>query len=538
MKTLVLLGALFSLNLANAQCITPTEKMMVIGDSWAFFSWSGNSYNENLNRFGLSDVECYSTVSLAVNGAEASDYFTDPTRVTELKTYINSNPNLKAVHFSLGGNDMMGTWNNSMTNQQASDVLDVIFTDIKSGIDSVLAINPDLDILLSGYDFPNFSETVGALPALLQSQHPFYSTWTNMGQPTPTEINDMLIVATQRFIDSAAVWQNVSFVNNLGLMQNIYGQTNSSFGNYAANTAPVPGGFPDKPTPTEALNFSGNDSFHLNDASYELFIKRHFENYYWNYFRASDISFNADLSTNNGWLSSTTESNGSIKIGNDASNNINSILSFNTTTMPNDKQAMSASVYIQRSALLGSNITIEDLTVSIKTGFFGDNISLDAGDFNDAGAVSAVSCVYGDVSQDEMWLRIDLDPSLLPFINRYGTTQLKLSYNIPDSDRYIEFSNDVTKIMLDLKLEDAPVSVEEVELLDDVICFPNPTNSILNFNNLKENTNIIITDINGKVVLLNNYTGNKLNISSFDNGIYFLTLRNNDSIKTIKIVKN
>jgi len=526
----------FSANI-SAQCNPSTDKMMVMGDSWAFFSWSGNSYNENLDRFGFSDYKCYSTAGLAVNGTEASDYFTDAPRVQELTDYINSNPDLKIVHFSLGGNDLLRTWNNSMNSAQVNGVLDAVMVDIKAGIDEVLAINPDLQILLSGYDIPNFSETVGALPALLQSQHPFFSTWDNMGQPNPTEINTMLTTGTQRFIDSTNTWPNVHFVNNIGLMQNTYGNASSSFGTYAAGTAPVPGGFIDKPSPTEALNFAGNDSFHLNDDSYELFIKRHFEEFYWAYFRDADQTFSADITANNGWVTTTATNTTSVKVGNHSSEAHSSILSFNTVSMPNLEKASKGSIFIKRSSLNGTNLIDQDLTVSVAVNHFGDSEAIELMDLTDAGDATAVSCIYGVVEEDGDWLRIDLDDALLPFMNRYGTTQFKLSFeSVTDADRYFEFSNNPDDIYLDLNLVEDLLSVED-EILTDVTIYPNPVNSELTIKGIDENSEVKIIDLNGRVVAQQNSGANTIDVSNLVNGMYMISIKTNNQIITKKFSK-
>jgi hypothetical protein len=539
MKNIFITAAfLVGLN-ASAQCNPLTEKMMVIGDSWAFFSWTGNSYNENLNRFGFSDISCYSTAGLSVNGTEASDYFTDATRVQELTDYINSNPDLKIVHYSLGGNDLLRTWNTSMTASQEAAIIDVVMVDIKNGMDEILAINPDLKIVLSGYDIPNFSETVGALPPLFQSQHPFFPTWDNMGQPTPLQINTMLSTGTQRFIDSVATWQNIYFVNNIGLMQNTYGNSNSSFGTYAAGSVTVPGGLLDKPTPTEALNFGGNDAFHLDDEGYELFIKRHFEEFYWSFFRDSDQSFNGDLAVNNGWVTLTNQGQTAIRTGNAGSEETKGVISINTSAMPNLKKAETASIFIKRSDLAGTNLIGEDLTVSIITGHFGTSEDLDSDDYMSIANETAVCCTYGTVAEDGFWLRIDLDPALLPFINRYGTTQFRIGYeNVTDTDRYFDFDNQPENIHLDVTLTEDLLAIEPTKIGESILLYPNPVNDVLHVKNYSEVQQISILDLNGRLVYQSNDVSNEINMNELTNGIYVVNLVSiTNQMTTQKIVK-
>jgi len=541
MKYILVFLVLVIIKQSYSQCNSTNDEMLLIGDSWAFFSWSGDSYNENFDRFGLSDINCYSTSGLAVNGAEASDYFDDPARKQELIDYITTNPNLKIVHLSLGGNDAMGNWNKTMTSQQEDAILSVIMNDIKAIIDTIWFYNPNLDIHISGYDYPNFEETIGGF--LIPSLHPFYGTWNNMGQPTNAEINGILSKASQAFADSAAAWDKVTFVNNLGLMQWNYGQTSpltvAPYGTYQPFTAPVPGGYPDYPSPLDALNFGGNDSFHLNNNAYELFIKRHFEQFYWDYFRPKDTTFKADNSTNNGWTTLTNFNNDKLQVGNDASSNqVQAILSFDTHLIPNDKNAAAASIFIKRTSLMGSNLQPENLMVSITSSNFGDNIGLDTNDFNDFGEASAICCTYGTVDQDGFWMRIDLDPILLPYINRWATTQIKLVYNIADTDRYFEFSNDINDIQLDVTYQTAPLSVNEVESNTDISIYPNPANDEVTITNVKPNTQVTIFDLNGKAISQEILNGNQsLSINYLQSGIYFIRIKTEKGIVVKKLVK-
>jgi hypothetical protein len=544
MKYIFTLISLITLQQSISQCNPTTDRMMVIGDSWAFFSWTGNSYNENLNRFGLSDISCFSNINLAVNGAEASDYFSNASRKQELIDYVSTHPELEIIHLSLGGNDAMGSWNKNMTAPQEDAILSAIMTDIKSIIDTIHFYNSNVDIHLSGYDFPNFDETVGT--AFFPTLHPFYGTWDGMGQPNAAEVNAILIKATNAFADSANAWNKVTFVNNLGLMQWTYGQISAltvpPYGTYPPLTAPVPGGFPNYPTPLDALNFGGNDSFHLNDNSFELFIKRHFEEFYWAYFRNADQTFIADNTLNNGWTTLSAQGTNQLQIGNDANNNqIQTILSFNTFDMPDTVKATKASVFIKRKGLTGNNLTNENLYVSIAKGYFGENEALDTADFNDFGDATAISCSYGTVDQEGDWFRVDLDPTLLPYFNKYGTTQLKFYYNIPDTERYFEFSNSIDSIYLDLNMEYDPLTLniqKEALKYADIKIYPNPATDNLTIQSAKTITAIQFYNMNGQLVYEEfNLTNNQLNIASLTKGIYMVKISTDDGVITKKLIK-
>ena len=537
-----LLSILLTCALLNSysQCNPSTEKMMVIGDSWAFFGWTGNSYNENLDRFGFSDVSCYSTPGLAVNGAEASDYFTDAGRVQELENYILSNPELEYVHMSLGGNDALGTWHKNYTSQQTSDLLDVILIDIRAGIDTILSFNPNLNIVLAGYDYPNFSETIGTLPAPAQPFHPYYDTWNDMGQPNPEELNGILQLATDRFLDSAAIWDNVYFENNLGLMQWVYGQIDdlqvAPFGSYPANTAPVPGGYPDYPSPLDALNFGGQDSFHLNDDAYEQFLKRYFSEFYWARLRDYHQTISANDSSLNGTLTASGTTTTSVTVGNDNLFDSDGLLSFDTWMFNDTYTLESASIFIQRDSAKGDDLNGIDIDVEIKSGYFGSTINLENDDFAATGNLSATLCAYGTIDEDGHWLRIDLDPSMFPYIDRLGTTQFKLSYSIADTTRFIAFGNGTDQILLDARYTENPtVSVNESEL--SLKAYPNPTSGLLTLDTEEVIQSMSLFDLNGKKILTQESSFNKLDLSRAANGVYILKIAFTDRIEQIKVIK-
>ena len=98
---------------------------------------------------------------------------------------------------------------------------------------------------------------------------------------------------------------------------------------------------------------------------------------------------------------------------------------------------------------------------------------------------------------------------------------------IPESETNIEFCEDQSGI--------------ESLLASQVTVYPNPTNGILEiiapttFNGAK----IQLLDIEGKTVeSWSNWTGSKLDLASFDKGIYILVLEKNRTIIRKRVVLN
>lgn len=539
MKALYLISSILLLitNINYSQCNDNEHKILVLGDSWAFFSWSNNSYNENMKRFGLSDKTAYSTATLSVNGTKASNFFTDQARVQELTDALNNNPTIEYVHFSLGGNDILGTYNVSNTIAQNQQDYNALMVNIKSGIDIIHSINPSIKIFLAGYDYPNFEETISNFP--IPNQHPFYSKWDDMGQPTATQLNTELINVTNIFIDSVAAWNNVEFISNLGLMQNTYGQatplTVAPGGTYAAGSLTVPGGLSNYPSPTAALNFGGTDSFHLSNNGYEHFIKRHFQEYYWKAIRNADASILSNDTTLNGTISTSLATTDSLTIGSSTG-----VLTFNTSSLNSTQNIANASIFIKREKLIGNNLIGEDLTLEIKSGHYGANIQLELDDYNSNSDASSIACTYGTVNENNSWMRIDLPYNLLQYINKSGTTQFKLKYpNAGTNNNFTFYNNSNQQAILDISYGGFSEINSNYNSIYKV--YPNPINDQVYIESTEIIDEVSIHSINGQ--LISQYKEvNELklvvNTQNLIKGIYTISIKDKNGLIFVnKIIK-
>lgn len=506
--------------------------MLVLGDSWAYFSWSNNSYNENLNRFGLSDKKAYSTATLSVNGTKASNFFTQ-SRIQELRTVLNDNPSIEYIHFSLGGNDILGTYNINNTPAQNQQDYQTLFTNIKAGIDTIHSIDSSLKILIAGYDYPNFEETIQNF--VIPSQHPFYNKWTSMGQPTASQLNNILIEITDLFIDSTNVWNNVYFVNNLGLMQNTYGQstplTVAPGGTYPAGSLTVPNGLPNYPSPIACLNFGGVDSFHLNDEGYEHFIKRHFQEYYWESIRNADIIIKATDTMLNGTVNTSNYYNNTISVGENKG-----IITFNTSLINSSENIKKASIFIKRENLTGNSLITENIRLEIKSNHFGANSQIELDDYNDLADESSVVCTYGNLIENNDWLRIDIPTNLLQYIQTSGQTQFRLSYDNATGNNNFSFynlGNNNDSPLLDITYGEVTSISKNIKYVTNV--YPNPFNNIITIDTEKTIRKIKIIDVNGKV-LLENSNKKTIKTNKIPKGVYILVATFEDNTSEIKKV--
>lgn len=101
--------------------------------------------------------------------------------------------------------------------------------------------------------------------------------------------------------------------------------------------------------------------------------------------------------------------------------------------------------------------------------------------------------------------------------------------------------SDVSKITFGA---DLTIGINEELLNSSVVAYPNPTSGVitLNITDNTQGTVVNIYNVAGSLVSTSTYNGNvvneKIDLSSFDNGIYMMIINSNNNVITKKIVKN
>lgn len=541
--SIAILTICFGQSLFSQNCNVLKNRILIVGDSWAYLPWSYGSLDDNLEKYGFSDAKAYSNSDISVNGKKA-EQMTDSIMIADIQQALDNNLHIDIVCLSIGGNDFLDDWNKSMSQLETDSLLDVIIDRTDTIIKIINNMKSNLAIYLPMYDFPNFNETISVHSA--PSSHPFYSTWDNMGQPSFLELNTQLLNYSQKITTLANLYPNVYFVDASGLMQNIYGQTTplqvAPGGTYPSDSVNVPGGYPLYPSPLNAVADYGffYDSFHFSQDGYRHFYDYHFKHFFFNSLRRKRDIAVTSISTEDGSITNSSFNDSTIIIGKDSSSNITkALLSFNLN-IPSGEKIGIASIFLKRDSLINTKPIDDKILVTIKSGYFGTSNSLEISDFNDNGDGQDSACVYGNISSDGSWMRIDIPKSLIPFIDSNGVTQFKLE-SASGSIGKLFFNNgiDTSSIpQLDIYYESNPISIPEQKIVKDIDVFPNPFLEELNLKlDFNYNGFCEMIDISGKVnyIEVNN---NRIITKNLTKGFYIIRFNKDDITFQTKVIKN
>lgn len=544
-RFLFLTGLLLSTTLTSfAQCEEVDEaRVLLIGDSWAFFMNADGTFNEVFDRWGQTNYEFYSNPTLAVNGARTED-FLEEERLTEIQNQLNDKPEIEVVHVSLGGNDFLGSWNVDFTTEETEELSDETFDEIITLVDFIKSVRADIQIVFSGYMYANFAEIINDASPLEES-HPFYGNWEEMGFPNFEQLNTLLNDFSDRVFEYSMTDPQIAFVHDPALMQVIYGQEEplgvDPGGTYPPYFQPLPYGDVTYPSPKVSMRDYGlvRDCFHLSYDAYIQMISYQFLRFYHKFFMDNYMLAEADAK--NGTISSDGDLDPVLHLGEVGELENKMVLSFDMSDIP-DTVITGASIFLRRDSVTGSNPIGAYVNLVMKSGTLGSSADVDAADFTDEGDIMALACVQGLNDEDENWLRIELPETFLPLIS--NESQMQFSIAITSSDvNEIFFSNgsnpDYAPVF-NLKFKSEFVGLEEYESIakDNFIVFPNPANAQLNiFTNGENFDRVEVINLQGQTVLLQNQYTNSINIADLVPGQYIIRISSDKGTNIRQFIK-
>jgi hypothetical protein len=530
-KLLLALLACFCLLKAQAQCSeTAQPKVLLVGDSWAFFMSADQTINTVLRKWGFTNYRFLSNATIAVNGAQTDDFLRQNTQ-DEIARLLNENPTINVVHLSIGGNDVLGGWDTTFTQGQT----DTLRMDVENRMiqifDFIKGLRPDIHILWSGYCYTNFNEVITT--SILGNSHPFYGTWSGMKFPTMRAINDIQNEFSNEIEAITQADPRLHYVKATGLMQWAFGQTTPLAippgGTYAPQSVSLPFGNPDYPSPVASMRDYGfaKDCFHLSARGYQELLDYHTRKFY-HKFLMDDFYALAPADNTVGTVKSDGTTSAELELGGDNSGNSTMILNFNTTGMA-DTTLSAASVFIRRTSLTGTTPFSGTIHVEVKNGNFGTTAAIEAADYTATGDVAGSGCIYGSPFADGHWTRIDLPAQVLPYIRNTANTQIAISAPgfSGGKAKHSDGSDPELAPVLNLKYGETPVaSVNDESRGFALSLFPNPAGDRLQLETFgNEIREVSATDILGSTYALSVTAGGEVSIRHLSAGIYQLRIR-------------
>lgn len=528
-----------------AQCTeTEVNKVLLIGDSWAFFMGVDQTFNTILERWGHSDALYYTNGTLSENGAETID-FMQADKQNEIAAQLDAQPEIEVVHLSLGGNDVLGEWNINFTQAETDSLMDLVFNRLVSIVDFIKDARPGIRIVWSGYAYPNFGQVLEDAGAL-QTIHPFYDTWEGMGFPTFLQLNSLLNEVSSIVESYAALDPQIDFVNATGLMQYTFGQATELSvppgGSYPPFQAPLPLGYADYPSPKSSMRNYGVflDCFHLSGLGYRDFIDYQTRKFYHKFFMG-DQYFVAEGGPTEGSVSSGgTVSANVLKLGVSNAEETRPIFTFNTSALP-DGGVSSANIFIRRESLVGPNPLENGLQVKISNPHFGSSADIEAEDFGATANATVSPCFFGTPDNNGDWIRIELPPSVLGLFDNTSTVQVMLVAP-GNPDGLITFTNasdpDFAPVLSvnHNVITSAPDRFEAAA--PDVTVFPNPTHDRVF---VKSNSGPVVQmqlfNQHGQLIRQTDRESVSMDLRDLPNGVYLLKIQTSNGVAVKRVIK-
>lgn len=456
-------------SLMAGSCATPPQpRLLLAGDSWAQFMWDDNAHNQIFDKFGHADKLAisrslgsnpgpgHSGPEYAISGSEAREWANTASYpwIANVVAELQAQPSIDTVLFSLGGNDVLagksgGGWYKEM-NLDVPGSEEALFArilaDSSSIVDAFLAVRPDLDVLVSSYEYPNFNVSFLWCWIYACPKRNDLSRDPANGLVTDQELNAMSLDVEARRIAWTNAHPRLLFDHGIGEMHHYYGdgQTGPGLlplpGQLAPDYLPFPGGNPQRPTLRQ--NFRTNagisaDPIHLNPAGYLYKVAVQTQTHLFPRFRgAVSQTIQSQGNGNDGWTDGVSIGTAQIAVGDDGVRRIHGIVSFDTSSIPADAKISSASLYLMQDARSGSNPFVTGNLgtprLDVVSGSFGAP-QVEVSDWQAPADADDAGCFVGSANAQYYALRIELTPAGLAAINPDGLTQFRIAFPSVDA---------------------------------------------------------------------------------------------------------
>lgn len=223
-----------------------TPRILLVGDSWAWFLYLGRGLKYALEDSGLGDFEELG-IFTTVPGSEARDWV-NPKWLELVKKELDNYPTIDIVHLSVGGNDFLRYWRIDMPAEDKERLFKQVVEDTEKIIRAILDMKPYLRVALVEYDYINKSK----------------------GRATCQELNLAGSELSRLRMEMCKKIDRCRYIQTYGLMQYHFGCPPD----LSPKSVPLPGQYPDYiPFPGGNPNYCNSphammDNVHLSDQGY------------------------------------------------------------------------------------------------------------------------------------------------------------------------------------------------------------------------------------------------------------------------------
>ncbi len=248
-------------------------RVLLVGDSWAEEMWEDGSHQRVFDDAGLTEF-VVDGAETTESGSTAAEWAQDDW-LGVLTGVLADRPEIEVVQLTAGGNDFLETWNTDFSDAETEALKDQIRADLTTVTDHLLGQDPELEILLSFYDYPNFVDTLGGLIGLFFCS-PLHAS---LGEPDPEQINEAALEFESIYAGLAADHPAIHFSSHFGLMQANFGFPDEGIPPGQIN----PPGHVELPSPPQAMRDRpglGLDCFHLSPGGYDLMVQNLVDSFY------------------------------------------------------------------------------------------------------------------------------------------------------------------------------------------------------------------------------------------------------------------
>ncbi len=533
-----ILASIFIYTISYSQCEEESEqRVILIGDSWAFFMGVDQTINTVFRNWGHSDKQFYTNTTLSENGARTTDFLEADKQQEMLEVFANL-PEADHVHLSIGGNDFLGNWKMSFTEEETEELKQEVIDQLLEIIDFIRDNKPGVKIMWSGYVYTNFEEEIERF--ILPTQHPFYSTWQGMEFPDNESLNLQTINFMESVEEALAEYDDVFFINAPGLMQYHFGQTDplqvAPFGTYQPQTAELPYGFVEYPSPRNSMRDYGitRDCFHLSGRGYRTMIGYQTQKYYHKALM-NDRYYIAQGGGASGSIGSDEQVSSTLFLGENNNVNNHTVVNFELTDLP-DTSLQKASLFFHQKTETGSNPFNGSVTVKMKENYFGNDVNISFSDLTDVPSAQAEVCTFGS-KEEGHWVRLDLPEVFLHAIKNQSAVSFIIS---SDANGLVELSgteDEEFAPVLDLTFMESVLSTEEeIVETETIVVYPNPTKGIIQIKTPEIIKQIAVLDMQGKGILYANEV-EFIDLTAQKKGIYIVQIDTKQGRTFHKIVK-